>query len=80
MQDQGYTALLFACFKGHEKCVELLLNHHADVNVRDKVFAVVYSSTGASLVPRPSPSHDKLMLYSQLRMNFARGGGRGKGV
>ena len=47
LQDQGYTALLFACFKGHEKCVELLLSHHADVNVRDKVLAVTYPFTSA---------------------------------
>ena len=28
---------MFACIQGHEKCVEFLLSHHADVNVRDKV-------------------------------------------
>ena len=45
LQDQGHTALLFACFKGHEKCVGLLLNYHADVSVRAKVLAVMYPFT-----------------------------------
>ena len=37
IQNNGYTALIFVCDKGHVKCAELLLSQHADINIRDKV-------------------------------------------
>ena len=37
IQDIGHTALMDACFKGHTECVELLLSHHADPNIRSDV-------------------------------------------
>ena len=35
--EQGLTALHFACFAGHEKCVQLLIANSADINQPDKL-------------------------------------------
>ena len=35
--EQGLTALHFACFAGHEKCVKLLIANSADINQPDKL-------------------------------------------
>ena len=37
LQKGHCTALMFACYKGHMTCVELLLGHNADGNIRDYV-------------------------------------------
>ena len=33
----GCTPLWIACYRGHTRCAELLLNAKADVNVQNKV-------------------------------------------
>ena len=37
MQDEGYTALILAGYKGYVEILQLLINHGADVNLRTKV-------------------------------------------
>ena len=41
----GYTALIWASVNGHKEIVELLLNHDADVNIRDKYSYTAYMWT-----------------------------------
>ena len=34
----GYTALIRACYRGHDNIVELLINANADLNIPDNVW------------------------------------------
>jgi ankyrin repeat protein len=50
MKDQdGWTALICASWKGHEECVRLLLDHNASVDVRNdfNATALMYASQGS---------------------------------
>jgi len=59
---KGYTALVVAATTGHERVVELLLQHGADVSLQKKNCSV-FKGKNASLRP---PLTLTLLPYSRL--------------
>ena len=73
MQDLGRTALMEACSRGHTDIVQMLLNNHADPNIRNNVGSYIQAKFyNYNLIPYSMAGQHCFMhvledMYKQLK-------------